>query len=215
MRCAREAVDEMVRRPWSRELHLAPAHGGAGSDKFVLVALHGLPIDQVCDIKHHLSVIDEPAAHFFIERKEEPVHLEAHRSRPRLTLPSPRGVLPQIAQIFAANPFGGEMLLDFARAAVVDEDLEVHLGLAAQLVDVAEELTLVGANGLAEHFVVREDGAEPEGKYGGMLEAVGDDPCVIDAGFLVEGFPGIVLAHNNGEVTCRIKEYLIAANTKD
>ncbi len=30
-----------------------------------------------------------------------------------------------------------------AATTIVDEDLQVHLGLAAQLVDVAEELTLV------------------------------------------------------------------------
>ena len=52
----------------------------------------------------------------------------------------------------------------------------MHLGLAAQLIDVAQELALVGANGLAQALVVAEDGTKPEGQHGGVLEAVGDHP---------------------------------------
>jgi len=169
----------------------------------------------VRDIEHHFSVVDEPAAYLFIERQEQPVHLETDGASPRLALPSPRGIFPQIAQIFAANTFGGEILLDFARTAVVDEDLEVHLGLAPQLVDIAEKLALVGADGFAQHFVVSENCAEPEGKYCGMLKAVGDHPSVINAGLLVEDFLGVVLAYDDGEVTGWIEENLITANTKD
>ena len=91
----------------------------------------------------------------------------------------------------------------------------MHLGLAAQLVDVALELPLIGADGLAQGLVVVEDGAEPEGKHGGVLKAVGDDPGVVDAGFLVEGFRGVVLADDDGEVAGGVEEDLVAADTED
>ncbi len=100
-------------------------------------------------------------------------------------------------------------------AAVVDEDFEVHFGLAAQLVDVAQELALVGADGLAQAFVVVEDGAETEGQHGGVLETVGDDPGVVHAGFLVEGFRGVVFADDDGEVAGGVEEDLVAADSED
>jgi hypothetical protein len=74
----------------------------------------------------------------------------------------------------------------------------VHLGFAAQLVDVTEELTLVGPDGFAEAIVVVEDGAEAEGKHGGMFKAISDDASMIHTRFLVQGFCRIVFADYNG-----------------
>ena len=48
-----------------------------------------------------------------------------------------------------------------------------------------------------------------------MLKAVRDDPGVIYAGLLVEGFQGVVLADDDCEVTGGIKKYLVAANSED
>jgi hypothetical protein len=63
---------------------VALAHQGAGGGELVLVALRALSVDQVSDIEQHLSVIEQPAANFLIERLEEPVHLEAHCASSRL-----------------------------------------------------------------------------------------------------------------------------------
>jgi len=129
------------------------------------------------------------------------VHLEADGTGAGLALAGTRRVLAQVAQILAAYGFGGRLLLEFLAAAVVDKDLQMHLGLASQLVNVAQELPLVGADGLAQAFVVGEDGAEAEGQHGGVLETVGDDPRVIHAGFLIEGLRGVVFADDDREVT--------------
>jgi hypothetical protein len=48
-----------------------------------------------------------------------------------------------------------------------------------------------------------------------MLEAVGDDPCVLHAGFLVQGLRGVVFANDDGEVTGGVKKYLVAAYSED
>ena len=55
----------------------------------------------------------------------------------------------------------------------------MHFGFAAEFIDIAEELSLVGPDGLAEAFVVAENCAESEGKNGGVLEAVSDDASMI------------------------------------
>ncbi len=149
-----ELVDEMIRRPRAGKLHLAFVHEGAGGGEFVLIALHALAVDQVRDIQQHLAVVHQPATDFFIERLEEPMHLEADGARTRLPLARPRCVLAQIGEIGPANAFAGQVLLNLAAAAVVDKDLQVHLRLTAELIDIAEELALIGADGLAQDFVV-------------------------------------------------------------
>ena len=68
---------------------MALPHHGAGSGELVLVALHVFALDQMGDIQHHLAALRQPAADFFVQRQEEPVHLEAHRTRPRLALTLP------------------------------------------------------------------------------------------------------------------------------
>jgi hypothetical protein len=143
-------VDEVVGRPGAGDLHLALAHDGAGGGELVLVALHIFAVDQVGDIEHHLAAFGEAAAYLFIQRHEQAVHLEADGAGAGLALAGAGGVLAQVAQVLAAYAFGGQMLFERVGAAVVDEDLQVHLRFAAQLVDVALELALVGADGLAQ-----------------------------------------------------------------
>ena len=74
----------------------------------------------------------------------------------------------------------------------------MHLGFAAEFVDVSEELTLVGPDGFAEAVVVVEDGAESERKNGRVFEAVSDDSCMIHTRFLIQGFCRVMFADNNG-----------------
>jgi len=48
-----------------------------------------------------------------------------------------------------------------------------------------------------------------------VLEAVGDDPGVVDPGFLVEVLCWIVFAYDHGKVAGRIQENLISAYSND
>jgi hypothetical protein len=91
----------------------------------------------------------------------------------------------------------------------------MHLGLAAELVDIAEELALVGPDGLAKALIVAEDGAETERENGRVLEAVGNDPGVVYAGLLVQSLCGVMFAHDHGQVAGRIKEDLVATDAVD
>jgi hypothetical protein len=152
------------------------------------------------DVEKHLAVVREPAAHFFVERQKEPVHLEADGTGAGLALARARRILTQIAQVFAAHAVRGQVPLNLFAAAVIDKDLEVHFGLAAKLIDIAEKLALVRTDGFAQGLIVIEDSAEAEGKNGGMLKTIGDDACMVDARLLVENFLRIVLAYDHGEI---------------
>jgi hypothetical protein len=143
------------------------------------------------------------------------MHLEGHRARTGLAFACASGIFAEVAQVLAADALGGSMFFELLGAAIVDEDFEVHLGLSTELVDVAEELALVGANGLAEDFIIVEDGPKSEGKDGGVLKAVRDDPGMVDAGLLIQSFKGIMLADDDGEVACGVEKNLISAYTKD
>ncbi len=215
VRAPGEPVHKVVWRPGSGQLHEAFAHHGAGGRKLVLVALNVLAVNEVRNVEHHFAVFSEAAAYFFVEGHEEAVHLEADGARTGLALAGAGCVLAKIAQILAANALDRQMALDFLGAAIVDENLQMHLGLAAEFVDVAEELALIGTDGFAEDFVVVEDSPESEGKYGGMLKAIRDHPGVINTSLLVEGFGWVVLAYDDGEVACGIEKHLIAAYSKD
>src|ERR1700722_6574511 len=214
-RCPGEAMNEVVGRPGAGNLHLAFAHDRAGRSEFVLIALHVFAVDQVGDIEHHFAALGKAAAHFFIQRHEEPVHLEADGAGTGLAFTGAGGVLAQVAQVLPAYALGRLKLLKRVGATIVDKDLEVHLRFAAQLVDVSLELALVGADGLAEALIVVEHGAEAEGKHGGMLEAVGDDSCVVPARLLIEGFRRVMFTDNNGKVAGGVKKYLIATYSDD
>ena len=174
----------MIRRPGAGELHLAVAHHRASGREFVLIALHIFAIDQMGDVENHLACFGESAAYFFIEGHEKPMHLEAHCAGPGLTFALPGCRFAEIGKVSATH-FVGRKLGKLAAAAVIHKNSEVHLGLAAQLVDVAEKLALIRPDGFAEAFVVVEDGAETEGKYSGMFEAVSNNASMIHTRFLI------------------------------
>ena len=142
------------------------------------------------------------------------MHLKADRTGARLALAGAGCVLTQVAEITATDAFGRELPLDLFGATIIDKDLQVHLGFASELVNVAKELALIGADGFAEAFVVVEDGSKAEGQHRGMLETVGYDPGMIHAGFLVEGFCGVMFADDDSEVAGRVKEDLVTAHSE-
>jgi hypothetical protein len=80
--------------------------------------------------------------------------------------------------------------------------------------EVALKLTLIGADGFAEAFVIREDGAKTEREDSGMLEAIGDNPGVIDASLLVEGFGWVMFTYDDGEVTGGVEEDLVSTDSR-
>jgi len=210
VRAAGEAVHEMIRRPGAGELHLAIAHHHAGGGEFVLVAFDVLAVDQVGNVENHFASFGEAAAYFFIQRRKEAVHLETDGTGAGLAFALAGCRFAEVGEI-AASDLVGRDLGKLTAAAVVDEDFEVHLSFAAEFIDIAEELTLVGPDGFTEAFVVVEDGAESEGKDCGMFEAVSYDAGMIHTGFLIESFCGIVFADYNGKVTGWVEENLISA----
>src|ERR1700721_494044 len=163
---ARQPVDKVIRWPGPRYLHLALPHHGAGGGELVLVALNILAVNQVRYIEHHLAAFRQPAAYFLIQGHKQPMHLEAYRPCARLPFTGPRRVLAQVAEVLPANPFCWYMLVQRVSAEVIDENLQVHLRLAAKLVDIALELALVGTDGLAQAFVVGEYSAKTERENG-------------------------------------------------
>jgi hypothetical protein len=78
----------------------------------------------------------------------------------------------------------------------------VHFGLAAELGYAQAESAPVNPDRLAEGVIALENGPEFKWKYGGVTEAVTDDSCVLDCGFLVQ-FTGcvVVFAYDYGEFT--------------
>jgi hypothetical protein len=173
-----------------------------------------LAFDEVGDVQHHLSAFGKAATDFFIQGQKEAVHLKADRTGARLTFTGAGGIFTQVAEIAAAHGFGRELALDFLGATIVDKDFEVHFRFASQLVNIAQELALIGADGLAEALVVAKDSTEAKWEHGGMLKAVGDNPGMIHAGFLVKGFCGVMFAYNDSEVACWVEEDLVAAHSE-
>jgi len=113
------------------------------------------------------------------------MHLEADGAGPRLAFALAGGVFAEIRKVLFADAFKGKVFLEIFGAAGVDMNLEVHLGLAVEAFEIALKLALIGADGLAEPFVVLKDGSKPERKYGRLLEAVRDNSGVIYSGFLI------------------------------
>ena len=103
---AGEPVDKVVRRPGTGKLHLIFPHQGAGGGELVQVALHAFAVDQVRHIQHHFAVIGQSAADLFVQRHEEPVHLEADSPGTGLALTLAGGILAQIAEILPARSIG-------------------------------------------------------------------------------------------------------------
>ena len=83
------------------------AHHGAGGSELVLVALHALAVDQMCDIQQHLAAFGHAAAYFFVERREHAVHLEAHRACPGLALALTGCVFAKVGEVLLAHAFEG------------------------------------------------------------------------------------------------------------
>lgn len=165
--------------------------------EFVLVALHAFALDEVGDIEDHLSRFGEAAADFFIERHEEAVHLEADGAGTGLTLTLAGSCLAKVGEVLTTDFLRIEVGEFASATAIVDEDLEMHLGFAAEFFDVIEELSLVGPDGFAEAFVVAEDGTESERKDCGVFETICDDSCVVDPGFLIKSVCRVMFADDN------------------
>jgi len=214
MNAAGEPVDEVVGRPRSGKLQLALLHHGCGGGELVLVALDAFAINQVCDVQEHLAALGHPAADFFIQRREHAMHLETDSAGPGLAFPLTGGGFPEVGQVFFAYAFKRQVLFKILATACIYMDLEVHFCFSMETLEVALELALIGANGLAKTLVILEYGAKTEGKYGGMFETISDHPGVVDSGFLIERFGWIVLTDDNGQVTGGIEENLISADTK-
>jgi len=142
MSAASEAVHEVIGRPGAGELHLTVAHHGTGGGELVLVALHVLAVDEVGDIENHLAGFGEAAAYFFVQRGEQAVHLEADGAGAGLAFALAGCRFTKVSEVATAD-LVLRKLCDLAAAAVVDKDLEVHFGFAAEFIDIAEELALV------------------------------------------------------------------------
>src|ERR1035438_5837505 len=106
------------------------------------------------------------------------------------------------------------MPFQLAPAAIIDQNLQVHLSLAAQLVDVAEKLTLVRADGPAQALIVTENRSKSKWKNGGVMETVCDHPCVVNAGLMIQCFRGVVLTDNDGKVAGRVNKHLVATHAE-
>jgi hypothetical protein len=197
MRAASKAMNEVVGRPRAGELEVALAHHRAGGRKLVLVALNAFAVDQVGNVQQHLAAFGHAAADFFIQRRKHPMHLEAHGAGAGLAFALAGGVLTQVGQVFFADAFEGQVFLEFLGAAGVYVDFEVHLGLAVKAFEIALKLPLIRPDRLTEAFVVLKDGAKPERKNGGVLEAIGDNSGVVDSSFLIEVFGWVVFTDHN------------------
>ena len=197
VRAASEAMDEVIGRPGTGELHLAVLHHCARGLEFVLVALDALSFDEVGDIENHLAGFGETTADFFIERHEESMHLEADGTGTGLTLALAGSGLPKISEVLPTDLLRMEVGEFTSATAVIDENFEMHFGFAAEFFDVIEELSLVGPDGFAEAFVVAEYGTESERKNCGVFETICNDSCVVDPGFLIKSVCRVMFADDD------------------
>ena len=104
------------------------------------------------------------------------MHLDGKSTGSGLALPLTAGALAKAGEELLAD---GHIACGVARAGVIDQHLEVHFGLAAQTFHIGEKVPLVGPNGAAEAVIVGKGSSKTEGKYGGKLEAFGDDPGMV------------------------------------
>src|SRR5581483_3729760 len=107
------------------------------------------------------------------------------------------------------------------RADVVDDELQVHLGFAAQTLDVRHEVSLIGADGAAQGVVIFKGGSEAERKDGGAVKATGHHASVIaGCGLRIRtdqacAILGEVLGDNDGEVSGRKQKDLVSKETRN
>jgi hypothetical protein len=121
---------------------------------------------------------------------EQPVHLEADCARARLALTGAGGILAQVAQILAADAFGGPMLFEAVAqqsSTKIFRCISVLPRSLSMLVWNWRWLERMDLRRLSSSLKT----CRTEGQHGGMLEAVGDHPGMIHAGFLVEGLAGL------------------------
>jgi hypothetical protein len=194
---AGEAMNEVIRRPGPGKLHLALAHHGAGGCEFVLVAFDAFAFDQVGDVQNHSAALCQPAAYFFVEGREHPVHLECYGSGAGLALALAGGCLSQLGKILLADAFGRQMFFDFT-AAIIHHNFQMHLGFAVKAFEVGLKLALIGSNRFTEPFIILKDSTEAERQNCRLLETVGDHPCVVHSRLLIEGLGWIVFADDYG-----------------
>ena len=143
------------------------------------------------------------------------MHLKADGACTGLALALTGGVLSQVGEILLACAIGRRALADYMAATVIHKNFQMHLGLATQFIDMALELALIGANGLAQALIIAKYGSKPEWKHRGVLETIGDDAGVIHAGFLIESVSWVVFADDNSQFAGGIKKYLVSAYSED
>jgi hypothetical protein len=121
-------------------------------------------------------------------------------------------LLPDVVVLNAIAGFGAD---------VVDDDLKVHLGLAAETFDVGQEVALIGADRAAQSVVVLKGSAETEGKNRGTVEAPGDHSSVIAGSGLgigadqTSGVLSKVFRDHNSKIGGRKEKYLISKESSD
>lgn len=208
------ALNEVIRRPGTGELHLAFLHLLHGRGVLVLVALDGLVVDQVGDIEKHLAGVHPPARDLFCQGKEHAMHL--HRKRPRsgLAFPLTAGALTKARQILLSD---GHIAQSIAWAGVVDQDFEVHLRLAAKAFDVGQEVALVGTDRASQRVVVLKGSSEAERQDRRVLEAVSDNTSVIFLGLLIHSCAilRIVLGDDHRKIAGWKEKGLITEQTRN
>src|ERR1700744_4464496 len=99
----RQPVDEVIRRPGARKLHLAVLQQLARGGEFVLVAFHALRIDEMRDVQQHLAVVHGAARDLFGLRNEDALHLDRDGTTLGLPLALPGSGLAQIGEVFLAD----------------------------------------------------------------------------------------------------------------
>ena len=150
--CARK----QSRAAETRKVARGTEGAGAGGCELVVIALPRTRRGRIRCARYPaaFSPPHQPATDLFVERQEEPMHLEAHFTRTRLPLPCPRRVLAQIAEIKARPTLSPARCFSISRlgSSSSTKIFKCISAYGAQLIDIAEELPLIGANRLAEHF---------------------------------------------------------------
>jgi len=136
------------------------------------------------DVEQHFPRISATAADLLGQRREHPMHLNGDGPGFGLALALPGSAFPELREVLLARPsvsMGVETIgVQLFPAAVIEQHFQVHLGFAAQAVNVGKELALIGTDGAAKAIVVRENGSKTEGKNGGAFEAIRDNASVFD-----------------------------------
>ena len=127
------------------------------------------------------------------------MHLNRQSACFRLTLPLTAGALAKAGQILLADRhIAGRV----AGAGIVHQHLQVHLGLAAQTLDISLEVSLIGADRAAQRVVVLKRGAETKWQNSGKFEAVRNHAGVVSGRLLIQ--PGAVFGRVLGDDDSKI-----------